>query len=88
MPNSLVCWNIYGSVRPEDAFVVAGGLLSDQNRRWIIDFNRYLSNYAVLDFELWGILDGLKLTQDRGFERVLIQADSLEAVNIIQDGDR
>ncbi|MBA0769986.1 hypothetical protein Gotri_018671, partial [Gossypium trilobum] len=30
-----------GSVRSEDAFATAGGLLCDQNGEWIIGFNRY-----------------------------------------------
>ncbi|MBA0609291.1 hypothetical protein Godav_021368, partial [Gossypium davidsonii] len=80
--------NTDGLVRAEDAFVAAGGILRDHNGRWIIGFTRYLGNCVVLDSELWGIKDGLKLTLDWRFERVLIKTDSLEVVNIIQDGDR
>ncbi|MBA0686956.1 hypothetical protein Goari_014523, partial [Gossypium aridum] len=36
--------------------------------------------------ELWGFLDGLKLILDRGFKRILIQTDSLEAAFVIQEG--
>ncbi|MBA0737613.1 hypothetical protein Gogos_011069 [Gossypium gossypioides] len=36
-----------------------------------------------LDSELWDIFDGLKLVLDKGIDRVLIQTDSLEAVNTI-----
>ncbi|MBA0804916.1 hypothetical protein Gohar_004470 [Gossypium harknessii] len=35
--------------------------------------------------ELWGSLDGLPLLQGKQCERVLIQIDSLEVVNAIQD---
>ncbi|MBA0638020.1 hypothetical protein Godav_029679 [Gossypium davidsonii] len=40
---------------------------------------------TVLDAELWGILDGLNLILERGYGSVLIQTDSLEAVNVIQE---
>ncbi|MBA0779113.1 hypothetical protein Gotri_003394, partial [Gossypium trilobum] len=36
---------------------------------------------SVFDTELWGILDGLTLLQDRDFNRILIQTDSLEIVH-------
>ncbi|MBA0574426.1 hypothetical protein Golob_001634, partial [Gossypium lobatum] len=35
--------------------------------------------------ELWRILDGLNLLLEKRFDRVSIQTDSIEAVNIIQD---
>ncbi|MFQ6626513.1 hypothetical protein Gotur_006448, partial [Gossypium turneri] len=31
----------------------------------------------------WGILDGLNLILDRHFEKILIQTDSIEAINVI-----
>ncbi|MBA0798247.1 hypothetical protein Gohar_008858 [Gossypium harknessii] len=43
----------------------------------------YLGNFIVLECELWGILDCLKLISDRCLEGVLIQTDCLEAVNAI-----
>ncbi|MFQ6670395.1 hypothetical protein Gotur_035333, partial [Gossypium turneri] len=61
-------------------------LVCDQNGRWIIRFSKYLGNCTVTDAELWGILDGLKLILDRGFKRILIQTDSLEAAFAIQEG--
>ncbi|MBA0612064.1 hypothetical protein Godav_012709, partial [Gossypium davidsonii] len=39
-----------------------------------------------MDSKLWDIFDGLKLVLDRGIDRVLIQTNSLEAVNTIQEG--
>ncbi|MBA0711797.1 hypothetical protein Golax_010944 [Gossypium laxum] len=47
---------------------------------------RLTASPPLSNTELWGILDGFKLILDLGFERVLIQIDSLEAVNAIQDG--
>ncbi|MBA0870685.1 hypothetical protein Goshw_015946 [Gossypium schwendimanii] len=38
-----------------------------------------------LDADLWGILDGLVLLIDQGYDNMLIQTDSLEAVKAIQE---
>ncbi|MFQ6644079.1 hypothetical protein Gotur_029925 [Gossypium turneri] len=82
----IVCLNTDGSVRLDEGFATVRGFVSDQNGSWIIGFSIFLENYTVMEAELWGILDGLKLILDRGFERVLIQADSLEATTAIQEG--
>ncbi|KAK5812274.1 hypothetical protein PVK06_027701 [Gossypium arboreum] len=74
------------SVKHDDMFVIAGGLLRDQNRFWILGFTRYLGNCEVIDSKLWGILDGLQIAFDRGFQKVIIRSDNLEAVNIIHTG--
>ncbi|MBA0812303.1 hypothetical protein Gohar_026281, partial [Gossypium harknessii] len=42
--------------------------------------------YTVTEAELWGILDRLNFILERRFDRVSIQTDGIEAVNIIQDG--
>ncbi|MBA0827850.1 hypothetical protein Goarm_012594, partial [Gossypium armourianum] len=41
-------------------------------------FNHYLGMCSVFDVELWGILDGLTLLQDRDLNKILIQTDNLE----------
>ncbi|MFQ6622693.1 hypothetical protein Gotur_001711, partial [Gossypium turneri] len=66
VPSSLDSWvylNTDGPVKSVDKFIVVRGL-RNQNGKWIIKFNRYLGNYVVLDYELWGILDGLKIALD------------------------
>ncbi|KAH1040143.1 hypothetical protein J1N35_041886 [Gossypium stocksii] len=45
--------------------------------------HRWCCNCSILDAELWGILDGLKLIWRRGDAKVVIQSDSLEAVKAI-----
>ncbi|MBA0851881.1 hypothetical protein Goshw_028210, partial [Gossypium schwendimanii] len=72
-----------GSMRQDEVFVAARGLVRDQNGRWIIGFNRYLGNCIVTEAKLWGILGGLKLILDRIFERENTIADRL--VKMIRD---
>lgn len=75
-----------GSVRLDEGFTAARGFVCDHHGGWIIDYCRYLGNCTVVEAELGGILDGLNLLLDRSFEKVIIQTDSLEAVNAIQEG--
>ncbi|MBA0692205.1 hypothetical protein Goari_009783, partial [Gossypium aridum] len=74
-----------GSVRFNKGFAIDGGCVRDYNGERIIGFARYLDNCTVLEAELWGILDWLNLILDRRFERILIQIDSIEAINIIME---
>ncbi|MBA0639873.1 hypothetical protein Goklo_022872 [Gossypium klotzschianum] len=73
-----------GPVRLDEGFATTGGFVGDHNDGWIMGFCRYLGNCTVLEAKLWGILDGLNFILDRRFERVLIQTDSIKAVNTIQ----
>ncbi|MBA0747488.1 hypothetical protein Gogos_004400, partial [Gossypium gossypioides] len=69
-------------------FATAGGLLRDHNGNWIVGFKRYFENCEVIDSELWGILDGLKIAHDSGFQKVIIRRKNLEVVNLIHEGVR
>ncbi|MBA0632683.1 hypothetical protein Godav_001378 [Gossypium davidsonii] len=80
-----VCLNTDGSVRINEGFATDRGCVTNHNGEWIIGFSRYLGNCIVLEVELWGILDGLNLTLDRCFKRILIQTDSIEAINAIME---
>lgn len=39
----------------------------------------------MMEVELWGILNRLNIFLDKNFEKILIQTDSIEAVNVIQN---
>ncbi|MBA0683457.1 hypothetical protein Goari_025116, partial [Gossypium aridum] len=75
--------NIDGLVKIEDDFAVVGGLVKDYNGKWIFDYYKYLGCCSVLESKLWSILDGLNLALDRGFQCILIQMDSREAIKSI-----
>ncbi|KAA3474605.1 RNA-directed DNA polymerase (Reverse transcriptase) [Gossypium australe] len=85
LPSNWVSLNTDGSVKFDEGFAASGGCVRDYNSEWIIEFAKYLGNYIVLEAELWGILDGLNLILDRRLERILIQTDSIEAINVILD---
>ncbi|MFQ6657498.1 hypothetical protein Gotur_027139, partial [Gossypium turneri] len=52
---------------------------------WIFGFNKYLWSSSVFDAKLWVILDGLTILINQGYDNVLIQSNSLEAVKDLQD---
>ncbi|KAH1045577.1 hypothetical protein J1N35_036361 [Gossypium stocksii] len=83
--DGLVFLNTDGSVRSDEKYAAAGGLLCDHEGNLIVGFSRYLGSCEVIDAELWGILDGLQIALDRGFHKVCIRTDNLEAVNLIQE---
>ncbi|MFQ6627531.1 hypothetical protein Gotur_005497 [Gossypium turneri] len=86
-PNSMlhVVKRTNGVVKVDRGFVVVGGVLRDRSERWIIDFNRFLGFCSITEAELWGIKDGLELLLERNFDSVLIQTNSMEVINAIQE---
>ncbi|KAK5833043.1 hypothetical protein PVK06_016853 [Gossypium arboreum] len=60
------------------------GSIRDENGGWISEYNRYLGKCSIFDIKLWGVLEGLKLSQSRGHDKIIIQSDSLEVVKAIQ----
>ncbi|MBA0739610.1 hypothetical protein Gogos_012865, partial [Gossypium gossypioides] len=61
-----------------------GGGIRDKDGSWILGYNQFVGPCSILDAELWGILKGLVITLDRGFDSMIILSDSLEAVQAIQ----
>ncbi|GMI94811.1 hypothetical protein like AT5G42905 [Hibiscus trionum] len=69
------------------AHLVAGGLFRDHERAWLLGFNKFLGISSVLESELRGILEGLRLSWSNGFERVQCQTDSSEVYNMLTSPD-
>lgn len=40
----------------------------------------------MFEAELWGILDGLGILVDRGYDNIMVQTDSLEVANALKEG--
>ncbi|MBA0553396.1 hypothetical protein Golob_012582, partial [Gossypium lobatum] len=74
-----------GAVDRGSGATFAGGLLRDQNRDWVLGYNYYLGKCAVFEAKLWGILDGMLILLNKGYNRVMIHTDNLEVVQALQD---
>ncbi|MBA0607562.1 hypothetical protein Godav_019841, partial [Gossypium davidsonii] len=62
--------------------------MRDQEGRWILAYNWYLGFCFVMEAELWGILDRLTLILEWIYDFLIIQTDSVEAVQAIQEHAR
>lgn len=60
-----------------------GGILRNSDGIWLGGFSKKVGKCKVLTVELWGIYEGLKLAQVKGYNHVEVQVDIQEAVNII-----
>lgn len=69
--------------------VAAGGVIRDEDGKWILGFNHYLGNCNPLEVGLWGIMDGILIMIKKGFNRATIQTNNLEVVNLLtkKEGD-
>ncbi|KAK5783699.1 hypothetical protein PVK06_038212 [Gossypium arboreum] len=85
LTNDWVTLSKDGSIQKEVGFAAVGGIVQDQGGTWILGFNRYLGIFFVFYAESWGILDGLIILSERGYDNVLIQSDYLEPVTTIQE---
>ena len=60
-----------------------GGLIRDQNGKWILGFAKYLGNTSPYIAELWGVLQGLTLAKARNCGKVQLQVDSYVVVQSV-----
>lgn len=80
---STIFLNNDGVVHLDTGRAFAGCVARDINGQWLFGFNRYLRKCSIFDAELWGILEGLKLIQKRGHDRVIILSDNLDVIRAI-----
>ncbi|KAH1073057.1 hypothetical protein J1N35_025385, partial [Gossypium stocksii] len=62
-----------------------GRVVWDETRKWLLGYNQFLGKYSIFDTKLWDILNGLLLLQKQGYDKVIIQFDNLEVVEVICD---
>ncbi|MBA0785728.1 hypothetical protein Gotri_026079 [Gossypium trilobum] len=74
-----------GAVKFDAGLAASRGMACKQEGEWIVGFNLYLGLCTVFDAELWGVLDGITLIHERGYQKVMIHKDNLKVVKVIQD---
>ncbi|GLT36867.1 hypothetical protein SLA2020_112150 [Shorea laevis] len=77
--------NTDGSAINNPGKVAGGGLIRDSWGNWILGFSRRIGWSSILVAELWAIRDGLQLAVSRNFSHLLIETDSLSAVNLLSN---
>ncbi|MBA0771179.1 hypothetical protein Gotri_019690 [Gossypium trilobum] len=63
----------------------AGGAVRENNGKWIIGYNRRLGACSIIETELWDILDGVLLVQERHYHKILEQTDNIKVIEAIND---
>lgn len=79
--------NTDGSCCRSSLLASCGGLIRDENGVWKGGFARKVGSCLILEAELWGLVEGLKLAWSLGFRCVEVEMDSLVAVNLVKDAD-
>lgn len=51
-----------------------GGLIRDDCGKWVRGYARKVGFCSVLEAELWGIVEGLRLAWNLGFRRVEVES--------------
>ncbi|KAL4390615.1 hypothetical protein AHAS_Ahas03G0162800 [Arachis hypogaea] len=94
-PNSLIRWypptadylkvNVDGSFYSQNGNAACGGIFRDNLGRFVKDFACNLGSYSIMHVELWGIIKGLQIAIDNGYNRIVIESDSMMAINFIKE---
>ncbi|KAL4376633.1 hypothetical protein GQ457_02G015780 [Hibiscus cannabinus] len=75
--------NVDATVSTLDCTAAIGAVFRDCEGNWLCGIARSIGRCNVLLAELWAIHDGLLHAWSRGFRRIEIESDNLEAVRIV-----
>lgn len=78
--------NVDGACKNYGESTGCGGAMRDSSGQWLMRFKQGLVSGTVLNAELWGILQGMKLTWNQGVRKLWIEGDSMTVVNLVKKG--
>ncbi|KAF7819384.1 Non-LTR retroelement reverse transcriptase [Senna tora] len=83
-PDGWIKVNVDGSVDPGSfGSSACGGVLRDRDGNFLCGFSRNVGSCSITLTELWGVLSGLQVAWNRGFKKVIIETDCLNAKRLI-----
>ena len=71
------------SVLSSSSFASGGGLLRDSRGSWVQGFTKKIGTTNCLLVELWALKDGLSMARNMCVEKLIVNVDSLEVVNLL-----
>ncbi|KAK9030511.1 hypothetical protein V6N11_031937 [Hibiscus sabdariffa] len=80
--------NTNGSMVASTGFATCGRVLQNHVGDWLLGFFRKVGVYSVLEAELWGVAEGLRLAWDVGIQVMLFEVDNGNVARIVQDKAR
>lgn len=78
--------NCDGSIRDNGRSEGCGGVLRDEHGDFILAFTQRLQACSSLEVELWGILHGLQIAWSKNLKSIVVETDSLDALELIAGG--
>ncbi|CAN1148968.1 Putative ribonuclease H protein At1g65750 [Linum perenne] len=75
--------NSDGSLYRNPSSSAAGGVIRDNNARFVTTFAANLGVCSITRVELRGILEGMKLTWNKGIKKLMIQSDSKATIGML-----
>ncbi|KAH0977304.1 hypothetical protein GBA52_027023 [Prunus armeniaca] len=81
--NGLLKLNVDGSLMRSSGSIGAGGVIRDHLGNWIGGFAVNLGKWQILEAELWSLFFGLNLAITRRIMDIVVEMDSVNAVNLI-----
>ncbi|CAL1401621.1 unnamed protein product [Linum trigynum] len=79
------CLNTDGSVTGGQVITAAGGVIRNDEGRFVKAFSTNLVGGSITHTEMVGIVIGLQLAWEEGCQKVLVQTDSAMAVQLLQE---
>ncbi|KAE8689105.1 hypothetical protein F3Y22_tig00110943pilonHSYRG00004 [Hibiscus syriacus] len=76
--------NTDGSCKTGNGFATCGGVIRSSDGSWILGFGKLLGICSIIEAELWGIHEGLSHAWNLGERQIMVEADSLEVIRMLQ----
>lgn len=79
--------NADGSVRQDPSSAAAGGVLRDEDGRWLMGFSVKIGIATITQAELEGIREGLLIAVQRQIKALHVESDSMVVVELLKKAD-
>ncbi|KAL4336803.1 hypothetical protein AHAS_Ahas12G0046700 [Arachis hypogaea] len=78
--------NVDGSWFGHTNNAACGGVFRDSDGRFLKGFSCNLGNCSIMHAELWAVIHGLNIATTNGYQYLVVESDSAEAINFINRG--
>ncbi|KAL4317675.1 hypothetical protein AHAS_Ahas15G0408800 [Arachis hypogaea] len=82
-PKGWVKLNTDGSLQGNTRCAGCGGLVRNEDERWVAGFTCRIGSCTASTAELWSVMEGLKLAWAMGMKRIIVECDSTAVVKLL-----
>lgn len=80
--------NTDGASKGNSGMVGCGGVLRDDQGRWVSGFDMNIGYCSAFRAELWGILKGVELAWNNGIRRLVVESYSASIISLLNGNKR